>query len=125
MMSENSVYLKYFFPIAARLPERASNSRSERSLYRDVPPPEEDANEDELSSNPISTRVKNLLVFGALASMSAGGVPIVSQMRLSKSYSLEPGKIGKPKNNSAATHPRDHISMGIPYDIPKNTSGER
>jgi hypothetical protein len=113
-MSENSVYLKYFFPIAARLPDRASNSRRERSLYREVPPPEEDASDDELSSKPISTLVKNLFVFDALASMFAGGVPIVSQMRLSKSYSLEPGKMGKPRNSSAATHPRDHISMGIP-----------
>lgn len=39
------------------------------------------------------------------------------------SYSEDPGYSGHPKNNSAITHPRDHISMASENGKPRMTSG--
>ena len=36
-----------------------------------------------------------------------------------------PGKRGYPVTSSARMHPKDHISMGMPYLAPKMTSGAR
>lgn len=39
------------------------------------------------------------------------------------SYSEDPGYSGHPKNNSAITHPRDHISIASENGKPRITSG--
>ena len=39
------------------------------------------------------------------------------------SYSEDPGYSGHPKNNSAITHPRDHISIASQNGKPRITSG--
>ena len=39
------------------------------------------------------------------------------------SYSVAPGNRGQPRNNSASTQPRDHISIASSYGTPKITSG--
>lgn len=39
------------------------------------------------------------------------------------SYSEEPGYRGQPRNNSAITHPRDHVSMASQNGRPRITSG--
>lgn len=39
------------------------------------------------------------------------------------SYSEEPGYSGHPRNNSAITHPRDHVSIASQNGRPRITSG--
>lgn len=39
------------------------------------------------------------------------------------SYSEDPGYSGHPRNNSAITHPRDHVSMASQNGRPRITSG--
>ena len=72
-----------------------------------------------------SVRWKNLCELEAFAIIAAGGVPNVSQILDRRLYSEAPGNKGRPRNNSAATHPRLHMSMGIPYGAPRTTSGDR
>ena len=72
----------------------------------------------------VSKRRKYLSVFLAAASRWAGGGPIISTMRDSRSCSEAPGKSGSPRNSSAATHPSDHMSMAMVYWCPSTTCGK-
>ena len=72
-----------------------------------------------------SVRWKNLCEFEALEIIPAGGVPRVSQILDKRLYSDAPGNRGRPRKSSAATHPRLHMSIGMPYDAPRTTSGDR
>ena len=69
--------------------------------------------------------LKCFLPLAPLSIISSGRGPTISTILLSWSYSLAPGKSGKPKNSSAATHPRDQTSIGGPYPAPSSTSGAR
>lgn len=53
------------------------------------------------------------------------GGPKTSMIQASCSCSFSPGKMGYPVYSSARIHPRLHMSMGMPYDMPRMTSGER
>lgn len=43
----------------------------------------------------------------------------------SRSCSEAPGNKGRPRKSSAATQPKDHMSMALLYSQPSTTSGER
>ena len=114
MMSRSSVCLKYFFPTAARFLESCSYSSSVLSRYEETPPPGCIAAEIPPVSAPPVSLLKNFLALLALSSMDAGGGPSVSHMRVIRLYSEAPGNSGRPRNSSAITHPRLHMSMGMP-----------
>ena len=70
----------------------------------------------------LASTVKYLWVFLLNLSIWSFGWPSISTMRQSKSYSLAPGKSGRPKKSSAAMHPRDHMSIEKVYGYPRTTS---
>lgn len=43
--------------------------------------------------------------------------PSISIIRFKRSNSEAPGNNGKPRNNSATMHPKDHISIAVVYLI--------
>ena len=125
MISLNAVCLKYFLPTAARFPESSSNSSSVFSLCCVTP----------VASPPIAADkppslwlcksfLKNFFAFDADSSIASGGNPRVSTILVSRLYSEAPGNRGNPRNSSAMTHPKLHMSIGAPYSDPSTTSGE-
>ena len=53
------------------------------------------------------------------------GGPKTSIMQANCSCSFSPGKIGYPVRSSARIQPSDHMSIGMPYVMPRMTSGDR
>lgn len=72
---------------------------------------------------PIESKNSFFLVLFSIKCFSGG--PKISIMQANCSCSFSPGKIGMPVYNSARIQPKLHMSMGIPYDIPRMTSGDR
>lgn len=58
-----------------------------------------------------------------LLSMCSVGSPCVCEMYRIWSYSDDPGYSGQPRNNSATTHPSDHISIASQNAKPRIISG--
>jgi hypothetical protein len=109
--------LKYFFPTAGRFLESRSYSSSVLSRYPWETPASSGAPiaaEIPPDSTPPVSLLKNFLALLALSSMDAGGGPSVSHMRVIRLYSEAPGNSGRPRNSSAITQPRLHMSMGMP-----------
>jgi hypothetical protein len=69
----------------------------------------------------VKTRAQSLVLAARLGKQT---YPSISTMRVIWLYSLVPGNKGRPKNNSTAMHPKDHISIADVYGTPKSTSGD-
>ena len=69
--------------------------------------------------------VKNFFLRSAFRSICFGGGPSTSMNIKTCSFSLSPGKIGKPVNSSTKIHPNDHMSIAGVYLIPNMISGAR
>src|SRR5688572_12273413 len=54
-----------------------------------------------------------------------GGLPSISTIRDTWLYSEDPGKRGRPRNNSTTIQPSDHMSIADEYGNPNKTSGDR
>ena len=72
---------------------------------------------------PIESKKSFLRLLVSIRCFSGG--PKTSMMQASCSCSFSPGKIGYPVYNSASMHPKLHMSIGMPYDMPRMTSGDR
>lgn len=68
---------------------------------------------------------KNNLLLVAVLMRSSGGWPSTSIIQANCSTSFSPGNSGYPVYSSASIHPKLHISIGVPYDSPSMTSGDR
>lgn len=72
---------------------------------------------------PEESKNSFFLVLFSIRCFSGG--PNISMIQANCSCSFSPGNSGYPVYSSARMQPRDHMSIGIPYDMPRITSGER
>lgn len=72
---------------------------------------------------PMESKKSFFLVLFSIKCFSGG--PNTSMMHASCSCSFSPGKMGTPVYSSAKMQPTLHMSMGMPYVMPRITSGDR
>ena len=80
---------------------------------------------DETVSLGLPRESKNSFLRVLFSIKCFSGGPNTSMIQASCSCSFSPGKIGYPVKSSARMQPTLHMSIGIPYDMPRITSGER
>lgn len=67
--------------------------------------------------------LKNFFLLSAFFSIAFGGASKTYMNMRSCSFSLSPGKMGKPVKSSTKMHPKDHMSIAGVYLIPRMIYG--